>query len=432
MRFAKVKAHTKERIMAIKSELQHFYEKNLVCPYTNEALTFDQDIIVTASGKKYSFKNQIPCFLNSLSLTNHQSSELEWHRKHITEILNSQDPNISAERLFEWPESNWKWTEKWLNSNTVKPDTKIVCIGGAFADDVPHVHSNYKFNVDHLAHEYVKLTNKILEANTHYIACVSEKMPFCDNYADFVYSRNSLDHVSNPIQTLQEIYRILKPGGKFLLAVYYSSNIINRHESTSVDDEFIISCINPLFATEHSFISSAEGGELFMVCQKKADGVIPFTQEQVKTVGEMLSCFHSALYCEETNKVMLAAQNYVGVLGIEPVLRTDFMRVMYSLIRLYGITDHVRFNTLKQLFEKVFGLSNSFSSIFERTIVDYDIQLSENLISNDVSYCVKILDDPARIEGKKILQYFVKLAEGYLNKPDVERIRQLISESVMA
>jgi len=414
----------------MESELERFYEENLVCPDTHEALTFTDGGIVTPSGKTYSLENQIPCFLDSTVLTEHQRSELDSAKTYIEAILNNADPNYSIERPFEQPQFCWKWSEKWLNSDTVKSDTKIVCIGGAFADDLPHVRSCYKFNIEHLAHEYVKLSSKILEVNTHHIACVSEKMPFRNNYADFVYSRNSLDHVCNPIQTVKEIHRILKPQEKFLLKVYYDSGVVNEHESTSINDEFITKCIEPLFATQHKVITSQKNREILMVCQKKPGRDISFTQQEVNAVGKILSYFHTALYFDNRGRVTEAAQNYACVLRILPVFKTDFVRMLYSLVRLYGITDHVRFNALKQVFVRLFGMNGNSYEIFEKTIVDYNIQLNNNIINNDLTNYVRILDDPCRIEGKQILRLLAKLGDAYLNKTHAATVNRIVADVI--
>lgn len=44
-----------------------------------------------------------------------------------------------------------------------------------------------------------------------------QELPFGDNSVDFVVSTLSLHHWSEPQQALQEIHRILKPGGQFLI-----------------------------------------------------------------------------------------------------------------------------------------------------------------------------------------------------------------------
>lgn len=72
-----------------------------------------------------------------------------------------------------------------------------------------------RIGVDPLAAYY-----KMLGTEKHameYIATGSESIPFPDEYFDRVTSFNSLDHVDNLEVTIQEIKRVLKPGGTFLL-----------------------------------------------------------------------------------------------------------------------------------------------------------------------------------------------------------------------
>jgi ubiquinone/menaquinone biosynthesis C-methylase UbiE len=46
-----------------------------------------------------------------------------------------------------------------------------------------------------------------------------EKLPLRDDYFDTVISFNVLDHTQNPGAVLDEIFRVLKDGGRFLFAV---------------------------------------------------------------------------------------------------------------------------------------------------------------------------------------------------------------------
>jgi ubiquinone/menaquinone biosynthesis C-methylase UbiE len=52
-----------------------------------------------------------------------------------------------------------------------------------------------------------------------YVEARSEEMPFGDDHFDFVSCLNALDHVDDVKLTLNEIFRVLKPGGQFLLIV---------------------------------------------------------------------------------------------------------------------------------------------------------------------------------------------------------------------
>lgn len=72
-----------------------------------------------------------------------------------------------------------------------------------------------RIGLDPLANKYVKMEGKYHEME--YIQSGAEKMPFENGYFDIVASLNSLDHVDNLQQCIQEIKRVVKPGGLFLL-----------------------------------------------------------------------------------------------------------------------------------------------------------------------------------------------------------------------
>jgi len=57
--------------------------------------------------------------------------------------------------------------------------------------------------------------------NLDFIKGSAENLDFPDNEFDLVFSNSVLEHVRNPKKALQEIYRVIKPGGKLLLAVDY-------------------------------------------------------------------------------------------------------------------------------------------------------------------------------------------------------------------
>lgn len=44
-------------------------------------------------------------------------------------------------------------------------------------------------------------------------------LPFKDNCIDYIYSRRCIQHVRNDVKALEEIYRVLKIGGKLQLTV---------------------------------------------------------------------------------------------------------------------------------------------------------------------------------------------------------------------
>jgi len=74
-----------------------------------------------------------------------------------------------------------------------------------------------RIGIDPLANQYLQLG-----ADRHqmeYINSPAEKIPLKDGECDVVFSFNSLDHVENIEQTLEEIKRVTRSGGLFLVLV---------------------------------------------------------------------------------------------------------------------------------------------------------------------------------------------------------------------
>lgn len=421
------------------TDLIKFYEENLVAPVTLEQIKIHGAIILTESGTRYQFVNGIPCFLLSLELTEHQKSELEDTIQYIQGIRQNKNPHYTSERLFEQPKICWEWAESWINSQTVTPETKIICIGGSFADDLPHVHSNYKFNIDHLAHEYKVLAPEIEYADTHYVACASETLPFRSNYADFVYIGNALDHVSNPVRTLQEIYRVLRPNGKLLIGVYYNSTFLNEHESTVVDDDFIAKCIEPMFDIEYRSIEgssqqltigNAKTGFIYLVCKKRPENNLLLNEKQIRAVQEILSNFHSGFYRERRGDIATALRYYKELLHIEPIFVTDVWRILYAQIQLYASMGKEKFIPLLQAFRE-FAPDPIWISILDSAIQTYHLPISQTDVTyKEIANLIPMLDTPNLIEGWRVAMY-LSIAAQVAGKTDkAELIAQAALESL--
>lgn len=347
------------------------WETNLVCPQCKGQIRINKSIYCRYCNKNYSIINEVPCFISE-TLSEHQKSEFEHYLSRRKDI-------ISKNQYYNQDEYHYEWAKEWINAKTISDKSKIICIGGAFKDDLPHVKSMFKFNIDHLAHHFVKIFPEIVQSNVKHIAAKSESLPFKDNYADIVYSSNSLNHVNNPIKTILEIHRVLKPEGKFFLSVYYNSFFINPHESTCIDEEFVEQHLRNLFEIEwiriqpyddvekiftdkwlkqswfwKSNIFQSERkklGWLYAVLKKK-EHYNSYDYEVLENYENLLSNFHSAIYYQKIKKLFEASEYFSKIINSKPFLQTDNLRILYSKIRYYSIRDRtafkIFFNEFKQ------------------------------------------------------------------------------------
>lgn len=83
------------------------------------------------------------------------------------------------------------------------------------------------YGLDPLADKYLKMGAQ--KHTMNYVKGVSESIPFEDNVMDIVCSFNSLDHVDNVSKSIQEIIRVTKSGGYFLL-------IVDIHEQATLTE----------------------------------------------------------------------------------------------------------------------------------------------------------------------------------------------------
>lgn len=74
--------------------------------------------------------------------------------------------------------------------------------------------------IEPLALEFAE--NNLLLPSDHvfYLPIAAENLPLLDSSVDIVVSRNNLDHVTDPALVVAEVFRILRPGGSFVLIVH--------------------------------------------------------------------------------------------------------------------------------------------------------------------------------------------------------------------
>lgn len=74
--------------------------------------------------------------------------------------------------------------------------------------------------IEPLAREFATHGLLLPSNNVIYLPVAAEKLPLLDESTDVVVSRNNLDHVNDPSAVVDEVHRILRPSGTFILIVH--------------------------------------------------------------------------------------------------------------------------------------------------------------------------------------------------------------------
>jgi SAM-dependent methyltransferase len=80
--------------------------------------------------------------------------------------------------------------------------------------------SRYGFGIDPLAVDYKRLF-PVWQQNAKTASAIGEELPFADGAFDVVLSDNVIDHAEKPEKIVEELARVLKPGG----LLYFTVNI---------------------------------------------------------------------------------------------------------------------------------------------------------------------------------------------------------------
>lgn len=131
------------------------------------------------------------------------------------------------------------------------PGSRVLDNGGGFGylrqylpDDVEYY--NFDFSLDMLRKD----------ASSHRCVGISERLPFPDNSFDRVASHHVLEHVDNQGEYLREVFRVLRPGGRFVVntprAQWYDDLLKSRFWwLTIVDDNPLWIVKNVLYLIKH-------------------------------------------------------------------------------------------------------------------------------------------------------------------------------------
>jgi ubiquinone/menaquinone biosynthesis C-methylase UbiE len=101
----------------------------------------------------------------------------------------------------------------------ISEKSRILDVGagtGILAGQVATIHGDSTLFTVEISTEQLNKRQQNLN-NLHSLQGDAHNLPFLENRFDVAYCRYLLEHVLQPIHVLKEIYRVLKPGGKFYI-----------------------------------------------------------------------------------------------------------------------------------------------------------------------------------------------------------------------
>jgi len=99
---------------------------------------------------------------------------------------------------------------------TFDPSTRVLDVGCGLCTVLRFL-AGEKYGLDPNADAYLELCE--FPDDIRLLRGVGERIPFAGGFFDVVFCSNVLDHVSRPRRVVEEIHRVLRPGGHFVLTV---------------------------------------------------------------------------------------------------------------------------------------------------------------------------------------------------------------------
>lgn len=108
--------------------------------------------------------------------------------------------------------------QKLSEIKAIPEDARVLEVGSGAHGLIFAFGGGFGVGIDPLAVEYKKLFPKWQE-NSQTIAAIGEQLPFAGGAFDVVLSDNVVDHAEDPVKIIEELTRVLKPGGLLFFTV---------------------------------------------------------------------------------------------------------------------------------------------------------------------------------------------------------------------
>ncbi len=139
-------------------------------------------------------------------------------------------------------ESRYGKTDRWMREEidfAPGKGKKVLEIGHGMGSDLLTFRENgaevYGIDITPEHHRLAKLNFKLHRQKAVLKLTDAANIPFPSNYFDIVYSNGVLHHTPDTVRCLTEAYRVLKPGGRLILTLYYTYSAFHLFSKFFVD-----------------------------------------------------------------------------------------------------------------------------------------------------------------------------------------------------
>ncbi len=122
-------------------------------------------------------------------------------------------------------EARWKLMEPWMS---LGPTDRVLDVGCGYGAFLAFLHGRSRCQLFGVDADQGSIEGNLCRDHGSFFAGELEDAAYPDDHFSFVSMMHSLEHVRDPVATLGEVARVLRPGGHALVEVPYFGSLLRR------------------------------------------------------------------------------------------------------------------------------------------------------------------------------------------------------------